>query len=550
MEKKRPSTVRDWRGKGNGMKPTISVIGCGAWGKNLIRNFYDLGVLKAVCDIDQNTLRAIQIQYPAVAAIQDHHLLFRDPSVRAVAIATPAASHYELAKEALLAEKDVFVEKPIALVTKEAQELVALAKDKKKVLMVGHILEYHAAINKMKELIDGGALGKIHYIYSTRLNLGKFRQEENILWSFAPHDISIILYLLDEMPDQVAAHGGNYLNPRITDVTVTNLDFPSGTKAHIFVSWLHPYKEQKLVVIGDRKMMMFDDLEPKNKLMAFSHKIDWIDRLPVPHPKKPERVAVPRLEPLRAECEHFLECIRSRKTPRTDGENGLRVIKILEACQDSLRENGSVRRLGTEGQKPYFVHATAVVDDRVEIGAGTKIWHFSHIQSGARIGRQCVLGQNVNIANNVTIGNFVKIQNNVSVYEGVTLEDYVFCGPSTVFTNVSDPRSKYPQAGSKFYKKTFIKEGASLGANSTILCGLTIGRFAFVGAGAVVTKDIPDYALVVGNPATLVGWMSEAGRKLEFDRDGYAFCPKSRRTYKLEAGAVKEVAGGPQLKKS
>lgn len=189
----------------------------------------------------------------------------------------------------------------------------------------------------------------------------------------------------------------------------------------------------------------------------------------------------------------------------------------------------------------YFVHETAIVDDNVEIGDGTKIWHFSHVQSGARIGKKCVLGQNVNIGNNVTIGDFVKIQNNVSVYEGVTLEDYVFCGPSMVFTNISDPRSKYPQIGAQHYIKTLVKEGASLGANSTILCGHTIGRFAFVGAGAVVTKDIPDFALVVGNPARIVGWMSEAGKKLKFDKRGYAFCEKSKKRYKFENGRVKEA---------
>ena len=530
------------------MKPVIGVIGCGHWGKNLVRNFHELNALKVVCDIDERALQAVRGNYPAVQTVQDHRALLQDPAVKAVAISTPATTHHALAKDALLAEKDVFVEKPIALLSKDGEELVALAKDKKKVLMVGHILEYHPAICKMKEFIDGGALGKIHYIYSTRLNLGKFRTEENILWSFAPHDISIILHLLNEMPTRVAAHGGNYLNPHITDVTITNLDFPSGTKAHIFVSWLHPYKEQKLVVIGDKKMMMFDDVEPEDKLFAYSHKIDWIDRLPVPHPGKPERIDIPPTEPLRAECEHFLDCIRSRKTPKTDGENGLRVLKILEACQDSLRENGSVRRLGSEGKKKYVVHETAVVDDPVEIGEGTKIWHFSHVQSGARIGAHCILGQNVNIANNVTIGNSVKIQNNVSVYEGVTLEDFVFCGPSVVFTNITDPRSKYPQVGSKYYKKTLVREGASLGANCTILCGLTVGRFAFVGAGAVVTKDVPDYALVVGNPATIVGWMSEAGRKLIFNRDGYAFCEKCRKTYQLENGTVKEVADESQPK--
>ena len=192
-------------------------------------------------------------------------------------------------------------------------------------------------------------------------------------------------------------------------------------------------------------------------------------------------------------------------------------------------------------EKNYYVDPHAVVDDNVDVGEGTKIWHFSHVQSGAKIGKKCVIGQNVNVGNNVTIGSFVKIQNNVSVYEGVTLQDYVFCGPSMVFTNIKDPRSKYPQVGEQFYIKTLVKEGASLGANSTIVCGITIGRFAFIGAGAVVTKDVPDFAMVVGNPARVKGWFSEAGKKLEFDEDSYAYCEKSRKKYKLESGIVREV---------
>jgi len=189
----------------------------------------------------------------------------------------------------------------------------------------------------------------------------------------------------------------------------------------------------------------------------------------------------------------------------------------------------------------YYINEHAVVDNNVEIGEGTKVWHFSHIQSGAKIGKKCILGQNVNIGNNVTIGNFVKIQNNVSVYEGVTLEDYVFCGPSMVFTNILNPRSKYPQVGAKYYIKTLVKEGASLGANCTIVCGHTIGRFAFVGAGSVVTKDVPDFALVVGNPARIIGWYSEAGQKLEFDDDGFAYCAKSRKKYRIENNKVIEI---------
>jgi len=190
----------------------------------------------------------------------------------------------------------------------------------------------------------------------------------------------------------------------------------------------------------------------------------------------------------------------------------------------------------------YFRHESAYVDEPCEIGEGTKIWHFSHVQPGARIGRNCVLGQNVNVGPNVTIGDGVKIQNNVSVYEGVTLEDFVFCGPSMVFTNVIDPRSKYPQAESRFYRKTVVRTGATLGANATVVCGHTVGRHAFVGAGAVVTRDIPDFALAVGNPARVVGWVSEAGEKLAFGPDGTARCSRSGRLYRLSGGTVAECA--------
>lgn len=189
----------------------------------------------------------------------------------------------------------------------------------------------------------------------------------------------------------------------------------------------------------------------------------------------------------------------------------------------------------------YFVHESSYIDNNVTIGEGTKIWHFSHVQSGARIGKNCILGQNVNVGSNVVIGNNVKIQNNVSVYEGVTLEDFVFCGPSMVFTNIIDPRSKYPQVGSKYYIKTLVKEGASLGANCTIVCGHTIGKFAFIGAGAVVTKDVPDYALVVGNPAKIVGWISEAGEKLKFNDNGLAVCSRTHKKYLFENNLVREI---------
>ncbi|MBU4255388.1 MAG: Gfo/Idh/MocA family oxidoreductase [Acidobacteria bacterium] len=532
----------------------VAVIGCGYWGKNLVRNFFELGALRGIYDEDARLQHAFEDQYKGIKHFASTQEVLSDPSVKGVAVATPAATHHAITKAALLAGKDVFVEKPIALTYAEGQEIAALAAAHSKILMVGHILEYHPAVVKLKDMVRTGELGKINYIYSNRLNLGKFRTEENILWSFAPHDISIILSILNEMPSSVATHGGEYLSTGISDVTVTNLSFPSGTKAHIFVSWLHPYKEQKLVVVGSKRMAVFNDTLPEDKLVLYDHHIEWIDRLPVPRKHEGHPVPIEKAEPLKNECAHFLECLETRGEPLTGSDNGLKVLRVLEASQQSLERKGAVLGLnGLEnqpespnnpsqsGSTAFFIHPLAVVDDNVTIGDGTKIWHFAHVQSGTTIGRKCVLGQNVNIANNVSIGSFVKIQNNVSVYEGVTLEDYVFCGPSMVFTNITDPRSKYPQVGAAYYIKTLVREGASLGANSTIVCGHTIGRFAFIGAGAVVTRDVPDFALVVGNPARITGWMSEAGRKLTFDKNGIAVCDKSAKTYILEKDRVVEV---------
>jgi UDP-2-acetamido-3-amino-2,3-dideoxy-glucuronate N-acetyltransferase len=526
------------------MKKSVGVIGCGYWGKNLVRNFYEMGCLHSICDIDENKIKPLEEKYPGIGISYDYQDLLRDSGVKGVVIATPAVTHYPLAKEALSVGKDVFVEKPLALTSREGEELVSIAREKEKILMVGHILEYHPAIIKLKEMVNSGELGNIKYIYSNRLNLGKFRTEENILWSFAPHDISVVLDLLKEMPEEVSAHGANYLEPHITDVTVTTLSFPSGVKAHMFVSWLHPYKEQKLVVIGGRKMVMFDNVNMAGRLHIYSHKIDWIDRVPVPRPEDAQPVEVEKREPLRAECEHFMECLRTRKAPRTDGESALRVLRVLEACQESLNENGKLYRFKEGEKKRYFVHESAIVDEGVEVGEGTKIWHFSHILKNTKIGENCTIGQNVMIGPNVVVGNNVKIQNNVSVYDGVTLEDDVFCGPSMVFTNVTNPRSHWPRRDE--YQKTMVRRGASLGANSTIVCGITIGQYAFIGAGAVVNRDVPDYGLVYGVPGRLQGWMCYCGVRLGLnpspESKKTATCSNCGRKYKKEGLQVLETA--------
>jgi UDP-2-acetamido-3-amino-2,3-dideoxy-glucuronate N-acetyltransferase len=201
--------------------------------------------------------------------------------------------------------------------------------------------------------------------------------------------------------------------------------------------------------------------------------------------------------------------------------------------------------------KKYFVHESAYVDDNVAIGEGTKIWHFSHVQSGSKIGTHCIFGQNVNVGNNVTIGNYCKVQNNVSIYEGVDLEDYVFCGPSMVFTNINEPRCEFPQRGSQFYSRTLVRYGASIGANATIVCGCTVGRFAFIAAGAVVAKDVPEYALMAGVPAKRIGWMSRHGARLpKPDKDGIMVCPKSEWKYKEVQPEVLKCLDWPEDKEA
>ncbi len=525
--------------KNHALPVGVAVVGAGHWGKNLVRAFNTIGCLAAVCDYDPPTRHTLENEYPGCTVADSYDDILGKPCVGAVAIATPAELHADMVRKALLAGKDVFVEKPLCLSVGTARELVRMADSLGRILMVGHLLWYHPAILRLKQLVDDGELGKIRYVYSNRLNFGRIRREENILWSFAPHDISVLLGLLGEMPDSVRAQGGNYLHEQIADVTVSLLSFPSGIRAHLFVSWLHPYKEQRLVVVGERKMAVFDDVEKRDKLLVYPHTIDWRNNAPVP--RKADAIVVPfeSMEPLLAECRHFVECVRTRQRPRTDGEEALRVLTVLEQCQAALRDKSArgaaVPPISTRN---FFAHDSAFIDRGVEIGDGTTIWHVSHVMTGSRIGRNCRIGQNVVIGPHATVGNHVKIQNNVCVYEGVTLEDDVFCGPSTVFTNVVNPRGEIARMNE--LKKTLIQKGATLGANCTIVCGHTVGRYAFVGAGAVVTHDVPSYALVFGNPARIVGWMCRCGNRLR-ENGKLAQCPACSCIYLKTATGVEPV---------
>lgn len=521
-------------------KPRIAVVGAGYWGKNLVRNYAELESLAAVCDSNAKALAPFADSYPGAECVTSFQDLVKRKDIDAVAIAAPAEMHFSLAREALLSGKDVFVEKPLALSLSDAHELKDIAEKHDRVLMVGHLLQYHSAFIRLKELIRKGELGRIHYIYSNRLSFGKIRREEDILWSFAPHDISMILCLAQEEPEYVMATGGNYLHKKIADVTTTHLEFPSGLKAHVFVSWLHPFKEQTLVVVGERNMAVFKDTVPwPEKLLLYPHNISWYNGFPVPDKKEALKVEVEQCEPLKVECAHFIDCVMNRTAPVTDAGEGIRVLKVLRAGQDSLLAGGKKILLQDMLAKPknFFAHETSFVDQNVSIGEGTKIWHFSHVLEGSRVGRNCSIGQNVVIGPDAIIGDGCKIQNNVSVYRGVTLEDNVFCGPSMVFTNVFNPRAHIPRMSE--LRPTLVKIGATIGANATIVCGHTIGAYAFIGAGAVLTRGAPSHALMVGNPAKQIGWVCDCGNRL----DESLRCSHCGKTFEKHAEGLRLVSG-------
>jgi UDP-2-acetamido-3-amino-2,3-dideoxy-glucuronate N-acetyltransferase len=537
------------------MKTNIAVLGCGYWGKNLVKDFHALGVLGMVCDAAESGRATARKLAPGVAVVEAFEAVFNNQSISAVAIALPASLHYPLAKAAIQAGKDVYVEKPLCLHDQEGAELVRLADRHGKILMVGHLLHYHPCVQALQSLLAQGELGKLHYIASNRLNLGKIRREENALWSFAPHDISVILSLAsDQLPMEVRCSGGVYLNHGVADTTLTSLRFTGGIQAHIFVSWLNPFKEQKLTVVGSSGMAVFDDAKPwGEKLVVYRQYLTWKNgQVPTPNGRLAEPIVPAEAQPLLRECEHFIECCSERRTPRTDGREGLRVLRVLQAAQRSLdcdgqaidplsvllplldapkpqAQNGGSAGLVQPPIQPvphtdYYAHPTAVVDEGAAIGKGTKVWHFSHIMKGAKIGERCIFGQNVNVDGGTVIGNNVKIQNNVSIYSGLVIEDDVFLGPSCVLTNVTNPRSQVGRH--HLYEKTLIKRGATVGANATIVCGVTIGQYAFVAAGAVVTKDVPDYGLVMGNPARRKGWISRHGHPLRQANEGVFTCPE------------------------
>jgi UDP-2-acetamido-3-amino-2,3-dideoxy-glucuronate N-acetyltransferase len=520
---------------------SVAVIGCGYWGKNLVRNFAELGSLVAVADANHASAEAMAVTYKVPARAIDE--ILADQSIVGVVIASSAVSHAVLAADALKAGKHVLVEKPLALTLAEAEALKKLAEQQGRALMVGHLMQYHPYYQELKRMVAAGEFGRLHSITSQRLNLGKIRTEENVLWSFAPHDLSMILGLVNETPKQVRAIGQSILTVGVMDRVTTQIEFPSGIQAEVTVSWLHPTKEQKLVVVGEKMMAVLDDTQPWDKKLAlFRHRIEWQGKLPAPVKAEAEYVSLPMGEPLRRECQHFLDaCVGNQVI--TDAAEGIRVLNLLAMAEEAMarREQMTSETLEIPG---VFVHDTARVDAGATLGKGTKIWHFSHILKGVEIGEDCVIGQNVMIGPDVTVGARSKIQNNVSLYKGVTLEEGVFCGPSCVFTNVNTPRAEIERKDE--YRPTRVGRAATIGANATIVCGHDIGEYALIGAGAVITKNVPPHALMVGNPAKQIGWVSHAGERLGADLT----CPRDGRVYEVIKGQLRERRNEERAKKS
>jgi predicted dehydrogenase len=328
---------------GNGTPIRVGVVGLGYWGPNLARNFaaIDGCDLSWLCDDSEQIRAKLADAFPGVRTCAEIDDLLADPELDAIVLATPVPTHADLAARVLEAGKHCFVEKPLATTVADAQRAVDAAERAERILMVGHLLEYHPAVTRLKQLLDAGELGSLYYVYGNRVNLGKLRAEENALWSLGAHDVSVVLHLIGEEPVECSAHGESYVRGGVQDVVFCYLRFPSGQVAHLHLSWLDPHKERRITVVGSKRMATFDDMRTEGKLTVYDKGFDedassWGEYITRAGESFSPRLA--NAEPLRLECQHFIDCIREGRTPRSDGHSGLRVVRVLEALQRSLEE--------------------------------------------------------------------------------------------------------------------------------------------------------------------------------------------------------------------
>ena len=324
------------------MERNIAVVGCGYWGKNLVRNFAELGALHTICDSDPQVLSPLESLYPNVKKETSFEAVVANRDIRGLVIATPAVLHYSMAKQALLGGKDIFVEKPFTTKSEDAEELVELSQKQQRILMVGHLLLYHPAVQMLKRYIQAGELGEIYYLYSTRVNLGQIREDENALWRLVPHDIAMFIYLLEQSPQVVSAQGSSYLQPNFVDVVFVTLKFGK-VLAHVHASWLDPHKIRQLTVVGSNKMAVFDDMEPEYKLQIYDKGIVSNTLL-----TRSGEIIFPRVElaePLLLEGQEFIKCMKERKQPLSDAKQGLEVVKALEAADKSMQKRSEAQEV-------------------------------------------------------------------------------------------------------------------------------------------------------------------------------------------------------------
>lgn len=527
--------------------PDVVVIGAGQWGFNHVLKLISMKRLLGVVDSSERALDVAKKKLADAKFSLDHisfctrleDLPLDRVKKAAVVIATPPTTHYEIAKDAISRFKGILIEKPMCTKYEEAQELIQIAQENNVVLMVGHLMRYSQPHQEFIRTAHENVIsGDAQRVKMTRKKFGTIRTKENVLWSFAPHDISMLLAITgDTRPLSVRCVGQKVVSSEMEDFITLTVNFEGCLRAEVECSWLHPSKERKTIVYGKKGCMILDecvsDDDPgyANKVKSFSWSFDpnhGKQRLDGNiKDKTPPGTSAVTQDALVDELKHFLSCVSSGSSPLTDGKEGAQVLLLLQGAEDSLRKQGAEIQLqdiinasrkkmqtlatGANGNtaESVFVHPTAVIDDGASIGSGTKVWHFSHIMSGSRIGEKCNFGQNVYIGGRAKLGNNVKVQNNVSIYDGVEIEDDAFLGPSCVLTNVKTPRSFVNRKAE--YIPTKIGRGATVGANATIVCGVNIGEYAFIGAGSVVTKDVRPYELVYGNPAAQHGWVSKDG---------------------------------------
>lgn len=498
----------------------LGLVGGGYWGKNLVREFYNTGKLKIVCDLDEELLNKYSTMYPGILLTNDYDKMLQNEEITMVCVSVPVKLHYTFTLKALEAGKHVYVEKPYTLDILEARRLNAFAQEKGLTIMVGHLLHYHDVVKQIKTILKSSSVGKIKSITCNRKSHGIYRTFENVLWSFAVHDISVILSLCEAKAKDVnmlSCTGHDYITPGIHDIVNIALNV-NGIYVNINVDWNCPNKEQCMTIVCEKAIIVFDDVEPVNKLKVVYNYKSESDFGPVANKSEYEIFSYEGKSPLQNECEYFLQCIESNIKPITNGEEAIEVLKVLKMCDKALTVSNSLTSSSygsdvvslfslTDYISDFFVHEDATIES-TSIGRGTKVWRWTHIAKSGVVGENCNIGQGCFIAG--TLGNGCKVQNNVSIYKGVVAGNNVFFGPSCVLTNDLNPRCEHSKGGQ--YVETIIEDGATLGANCTIVCGHRIGKYALIGAGAVVTKDVPDYAVIVGNPGKQIGTIDEYGQ--------------------------------------